>query len=132
MTFFFDANMSPKAARLLKAFGFRHQVISHFDKFPHNVNDNTWITEVSAWRPKPIIVSGDGRILTNPAERQVLDDVGLRFLLLTGKWLRLSWDEQAWRLVKIWPSVCKQFHESQHPKHLRVTLTPLRICGIRT
>jgi len=51
------------------------------------------------------VVSGDGRILKNPAALQVLKDLTITFFLFAGSWFSLKWPEFAWKAVKVWPEV---------------------------
>lgn len=59
-----------------------------------------------------VLVSGDGRILRNKAERSVLQSTGLPFFCLAPGWLKMKLPEYAWKFVKVWPSIVE--HAQHH------------------
>ncbi len=52
-----------------------------------------------------MVISGDGRILKNKAERSALRDAKLSFFCLSKQWMNLPKYEFAWKFVKVWPDI---------------------------
>jgi hypothetical protein len=105
MHFFIDRNVPVALARMLGHYDRAHTVIYHDDRFEKTTPDTEWLPTVASWSPVPVIVSGDGRILRNPAELQVLRGLPLTFFLFAGSWFDLKWSEFAWKAIKVWPEV---------------------------
>jgi hypothetical protein len=105
MQFFIDRNLPIALARMLGHYDRAHTVVFHDDRFEKTTPDTEWLSAVARWDPLPAIVSGDGRILRNPAELQVLRDLPLTFFLFTRSWFDLKWSEFAWKAVKVWPLI---------------------------
>jgi hypothetical protein len=76
---------------------------------------------VAAWDGNPVVVSGDGRILRNRAERQVLKECGRMFVYLAAGWTKLRWEDFAWKIVRVWPDVTKSVEEARYPMILEVS-----------
>ena len=81
MHFFIDRNVPERLARMLGNYDRAHTVIYHDDRFEKTTPDIQWLKEIVTWDPVPVVVSGDGRILQNPAELQVLRGLPLTFFL---------------------------------------------------
>jgi hypothetical protein len=105
MHFFIDRNVPIALARMLGHYDRTHTVIYHDDRFEKTTPDTAWLSEIAGWDPVPVVVSGDGRILRNPAELQVLQGLPLTFFLFVEAWLHLPWREHAWKAVKVWPEI---------------------------
>jgi len=105
MHFFIDRNVPIALARMLANYDRVHTVIYHDDKFEKTTPDTIWLPAVSAWDPLPIVVSGDGRILRNPAELQILRGLPLTFFLFADGWAGIPWRDRAWKAIKVWPEV---------------------------
>src|SRR5258708_37790394 len=107
MRFFTDECLMYRANKLLEAFDEENEMVALTDHFPRGTPDTTWIPEIPRkWpNPKPTIICGDGRILTNKVERQVLKDAGLMFVCLTKGWMNLPWPEFGWKIIKVWPRI---------------------------
>jgi len=122
MRFFLDRNVSKQMARLIEVFDRDHEV-RHLDTagFAHDTPDIEWMAMLAEEQPRPVIVSGDGRILRNAAEAQVLARSGLTFFHLAEGWINLPWDEQAWKIIKVWPSIVKDA-QPRKPSVFRVTI----------
>lgn len=105
MHFFIDRNVPAQLARMLGHYDRLHTVIYHDDRFERTTPDTVWLDAIAKWDPVPVVVSGDGRILKNPAELQVLRDLPLTFFLFAPAWLRLPWRDYAWKAIKVWPEV---------------------------
>lgn len=105
MRFFLDRNISLRLARLIEVFDREHQVEHHDSHFGPMTTDIEWLSRIQEWNPRPVVVSGDLQILRNKAESQVLRESGLTFFALESAWPKLTWDEQAWKFIKVWPRV---------------------------
>ncbi len=84
------------------------------------------IAELAQSNPRPAVVSGDARILRNPAERQVLRDTNLTFFLFAEAWQNLPWAERAWKTVRIWPLIVEAAH-AKRPSVFRVPIAALKV-----
>ncbi|MCC6971462.1 MAG: hypothetical protein IT434_14705 [Phycisphaerales bacterium] len=105
MDFFIDRNVPERLARMLDCYDRENTVVYLDDKFDKTTPDTEWLREISKWSPIPAVISGDGRILKNPAELQVLRDSPLSFFLFAASWSDLPWSERAWKTVKVWPHI---------------------------
>lgn len=107
MRFFFDRNMSPYLARMVSIFAREHTVVHHDDdgRFAPTTADIEWIRTLSADNPQWIVLSGDGRILKNKAERAALEEARLTFFCMAKVWTHMSIHEYTWRFIKIWPEI---------------------------
>ena len=105
MHFFIDRNVPIALARMLGHYDLTHTVVYHDDLFERTTPDTEWLQIIAERDPVPVVVSGDGRILRNPAELQVLRGLPITFFLFVGAWLNLKWPEFAWKAIKIWPEV---------------------------
>jgi len=105
MDFFIDRNVPVALARMLGHYDRNHTVIYHDDRFEKTTPDTVWMAAIAEYPSIPVVVSGDGRILKNPAELQVLKDLPITFFLFAGSWISLKWPELAWKAVKVWPEV---------------------------
>lgn len=105
MHFFFDRNIPVALVRMLGYYDQAHTIIYHDEKFEKTTPDTEWLAEIATWDPVPVVVSGDGRILRNPSELQVLRQLPLTFFLFVSSWYKLKWEEFAWKAVKVWPEI---------------------------
>jgi len=92
---------------MLDIFDRKNTVEHHDDHFDENTSDIEWLGTIAKWDPKPVVVSSDLRILRNPAESQALRGTELTFFALEKQWPQFSWEEWAWRMVKVWPLVVR-------------------------
>lgn len=105
MRFFFDRNIPAALARMLNHYDRDHEVVYLDERFDPQTPDTRWLADVAKWDPVPVVVSGDGRILQNEAEMQVLAGLPLTVFIFAPAWTNLPWREWAWKAVRIWPSV---------------------------
>lgn len=105
MDFFVDRNVPVALARMLGHYDRDHTVIYHDDRFEKTTPDTEWMVAIAKYPTIPAVVSGDGRILKNPAELQVLKDLPITFFLFASSWFSLKWPEFAWKAIKVWPEV---------------------------
>ena len=107
MKFFFDRNMSVYLARMITALE-RDHTIQHHDEDPRfqtTTPDTEWISVLGKDRPTWVVISGDGRILRNKAERSALREAKLNFFCLSKQWMHAPKYEFAWKFVKVWPDI---------------------------
>jgi hypothetical protein len=109
LKFFFDNQLAPHLASsidaLTRADG--HEATHLRAKFPQNTPDIDWIHALSKegdW----VLICGDMNITRVKAERTVWKNAGLIGFFLKKGWMSQTPWEQAWRLVKWWPSIVKQ------------------------
>ncbi|MEI8379344.1 MAG: hypothetical protein WCJ09_04390 [Planctomycetota bacterium] len=85
--------------------------LSHHDqdsRFTQNTPDTEWIETLARDAEKPIVVSGDGRILKRPYEVKALRESGLTYFILVDHWADLQIHEMAWKFLKVWPVILKE------------------------
>lgn len=84
-------------------------------RFVQQTSDVEWIgTLARDGEPAWIVISGDGRILKNRAERKALDEAGLLFFCLGKHWPSMAIHEFAWRFIKIWPGIVELSRTGKH------------------
>ena len=109
MRFFFDRNVSPHLARMLAAYAARdgHEIRALDDdpRFQKTTPDVEWLATLGSDDPSWIVICGDSAILTNAAERAALEEANLTFFCLTKSWMKMTFGDQAWRLVKEWHKI---------------------------
>src|SRR5947208_1955029 len=109
MKFFFDRSIPIALARMVRAIDGANLEIVHHDEDPRfnpKTTDIEWLQAIRGDGDPPwIIVSGDGAILKNKVERQVLDEVGLPYFCLDGAWPKKEIYEYAWKFMKVWPKI---------------------------
>ena len=108
MRFFFDRNMSPMLARMVDILDRENTSRSYYDddRFTPTTPDIEWIQSIAADDPPWIVVSGDGRILKNKTELSALKEARLTFFCLSNQWMYMNfYKEQAWKFIKVWPSI---------------------------
>lgn len=104
----------------------KHTVVYLDDEFDKQTEDVVWLDAITQWDPVPVVVSGDGRILKNPAELQVLKGLPLTFFLLAEGWTQLPWADFAWKAIKVWPEIV-QFAAPRKPSIFRVPVNAQKI-----
>ncbi len=109
MKVFIDNNLPPRLAKaihcLVEPDG--HQVTHLRERFPANAPDVDWIATLGkegGW----VIITADHDIVRRQAEKAIWRQVGLVAFLLSRGWAAFSPVDQAWRLIKLWPSIEKQ------------------------
>lgn len=80
------------------------KVVPLRDRFPTGVSDVEWLTVLGAERDW-LVLSGDVAITKRPLERKVWLDSGLTVFFLQSGWTNLRFWDQAWKLVKWWPTI---------------------------
>lgn len=127
MNFFADENISPTAARLLDVFDQENEIRALEDRFGQGKPDTDWLSALGEQSPKPVIISGDGRILKNKAELLALRQANLMFVYLAPGWTRLRWEDFAWKIIKAWPSIVQNVNTTMKPTIFEVRVKNLKV-----
>jgi hypothetical protein len=109
LKFFFDNQLAPHLAAAIRALAKPDgdEVIHLRERFKPDTPDVDWIKELAAeggW----ILICGDMNITRTKAERVVWRSAGLVGFFLKKGWINQTPWEQAWRLVKWWPTIVAQ------------------------
>jgi len=97
--YFFDNNISPRYAEMLRALGVNVTALS--EKFPPNIKDEDFLPQLKDC----ILITGDQRIRTRKIEAAALRQSGISALFLARFWPRLDlWAQARW-LVTRWPDI---------------------------
>ena len=114
--FFTDENISSRAVRLLDIAFPACTFDLHRDHFDQGTADTVWMPKVAAMQPKPTILCGDGRILSNDAELATLKSCELMCVFLAAQWMTSTpWPDFAWKLIKAWTGVVEQVEKARAP-----------------
>jgi hypothetical protein len=111
MKLFFDRCMPIKLCRMVVALDYGgHHLVHHDDdgRFDQSTQDIEWIHALAGDAVRPVVISGDHKILKRPDEVAALQASSLTFFCFTGNWMNLPIEEQAWKFVKIWPEIIKK------------------------
>jgi len=101
VTYFFDANVSSNLAQMLRALGV--PVVHLYQHFRKDAPDEQWIPWVGkqGW----VIITNDGRILKNPAERAALERANIKAVFLFRGFSQMKrWPQARW-LLRWWPRI---------------------------
>ena len=112
---------------MLDNFELEHQVRALLDYFDQGTPDIGWMKEIASWDDVTVAVCGDGRILRNKVEKQVLRECGLMFVYLGSGWTNLPWPTFAWKIVKAWPDIKKNVEQARYPMVFEVAVGGLKI-----
>jgi len=110
-----DENFPIQAARMLEAFDSHNEIRPLLDHAERGTPDSEWIAMLGAWESKPVVVSGDGRILKNRVERRALREANLTFVFLASGWMNLPWNDFAWKIVRSWPAIVDNVRHAREP-----------------
>jgi hypothetical protein len=120
MRFFFDRSAAIGLAKMVRAIDEKKFLIVHHDedtRFGPKTADIEWMETLGRDGDPPwIVISGDGRILKNKVERQILTEANLIFFCLDDPWVMWPLYESAWRFMKVWPKIVE---EATKPKAKR-------------
>jgi len=127
--FFTDENISKRAAYMLDSFERQHQVRAYLDYFDRGVPDTDWIPVVASWNENDttVAICGDGRILKNKVEKQVLKEYNLMFVYLAPGWTNIEWSVFGWKIVKVWPNIVKNVEQASYAMVFEVAVGNLKI-----
>lgn len=121
MSFFFDRCVPVKLCNIVKAAeGTRQTIEYHDDHFPKETADADWLRAVGRWSKKPVIISGDNRILVRPDEATALKEQNLTFFCLASGWVECPFWEVAWRFLKVWPDIVSTAAKCRQPEIFKI------------
>lgn len=122
LSFLADENFSAYILEVLRVYARkeRHTFVAHGDRFARGVDDDEWIAEAGTWKPKPIILGGDGRILQIPAQLEAIQTAGLHFVYLTKGYTNMAFRDQIRRVLAAWQSVEDRLAAATEPTVFRV------------
>jgi len=100
---------------MLEAYDPSHQVRAFVDCFAAGTPDTEWLPQLLTWEPKPIILCGDGRILRNEVECAALRECNTHFVFLGEGFTKVSFHEQAWKVLKVWPRIVDEVRRARFP-----------------
>lgn len=125
MNFFFDRCVPPRLCDIVKAAegnSPKSDVVEHLNEsFAGDTVDIAWIREIGQRDPKPVVISGDGRILKRPDEANALKEQDLTFFCLDSGWVESPFWDAAWRFLKLWPEIVSVAAKCREPKIFRVS-----------
>lgn len=128
MNFFFDRNVPFRLARMIAGYESTPISVEHHDEqFGKATTDIQWIQAIAQRSEQWAVVSGDGRILRNPAERAVLAESGLTFFLLRSGWVNLPVHDQACKLLKVWPKITEAADGAREPSVFEVPVSAPKV-----
>lgn len=117
MKFFFDRCAPIAITGMVRAVDGDNFVIVHHDedqRFTKTTPDTEWMKALGQDGPPPwVVISGDGRILKNKTERQVLAAANLQFFCLDKPWPNTSIYEYAWKFMKVWPRIVEMAQQGK-------------------
>jgi len=108
MRFFFDRCLSPRLARMVNAFDMDHSILHHDDdaRFDEHTTDEQWLDALANENRPWIIISGDGRILKNKAQLNLLRETGFTFFCLSKQWMHMNVRREfGWKFIRVWPDI---------------------------
>jgi hypothetical protein len=110
LNFLFDNCISPHLAKAIDVLegDAGNTVIALRDKFPQTTADVDWIRDLGAESLNWIVISGDTRISRNKHEHEAWLEARLTFFFWAPGWLHLGAWQQAWKLIKWWPTIVDQ------------------------
>jgi hypothetical protein len=104
LIYFLDNCLSYRYAAMLHALEMG-EVTSLRAHYPADTKDPVWLPDLGAngWT----LISVDHAQRKKPEERRAIVASGALAFYLSKSFLTLLFDEQAWRLVKLWPEITK-------------------------
>ena len=124
MKFFCDVCFPKRLCAVLacidgKQFHFDH----HSDQFAQDTDDVTWLWAVGSWIDRPVVISGDNRILKKRDEMQELMEQDLMFVCMYEGFAELDIYEQSWKFLRAWPLICEQVKKARKQSIFKVAPT---------
>lgn len=111
MKFFFDRCMSINLCKMVSILESGRHDFTHHDedaRFTQKTPDTEWISAISCDSVRPIVVSGDAKILKRPDEVAELQKSKLTFFVIADHWASLGIYDMAWKFLKVWPDILKE------------------------
>lgn len=124
---FLDENLPQRAAGMLTAFDESHPVRSVLEVLPAGASDTEVFTALGRLDRKVVLVTQDSRILRHPTERTALRESRISVVFLGAVWIRRSWHEKAWQLIRVWPGVTRAIDGVSAPTAFELGGKPAKI-----
>lgn len=112
---------------MLNHFESKHQVRAHLDYFEPGTPDIEWMKKVASWSDDIVVLCGDGRILKNRVERQMLKEYDLMFVHLASGWTNIRWEVFGWKIIKVWPDIVNNVEQAPCPMVFEVAVGGLKV-----
>jgi hypothetical protein len=123
VNFFFDRCVAVHLARMLDAYD-RDNTIAHLDgdnRFSPTTPDIDWIQTIAADQPKPVLITADQRMRRDPVERHALAHSGLTIVFLRAGFHKLTFHDQAVKLLTMWPKIVELVGRVAEPTAFEIT-----------
>jgi hypothetical protein len=127
MIFVADENVQVGITKLLAVFDSRNQFQLLLESVAQGTRDVEWIQKLAAWDPKPVVISGDSRILSNRVESRALKVSRLTWVALGKGWIEAPWETVAWKIIKAWPEIRQSVRAADRPTVFEVAFRTLKI-----
>lgn len=105
MQFIGDENISKRLMQILDIFDGVNQSRHITDYFDPGTPDLDWLKEMGEWDVRPVVLSGDGAILKNKAERRQLRDANMTYIVWSKSWVNMGFEGQVVTMLKAWPKL---------------------------
>ena len=88
----------------------QHEIVHHDEdgRFTQTTPDREWIQALSRDPVRPIVVSGDCKMLKRPDEVSELRNSSMTYFCLADHWPDLPVHEMTWKFFKVWPEIVSQ------------------------
>ena len=121
MKFFFDVCFSPRLCAATRCIdGHRYHFDHHLDHFAMDTTDVVWLQAVGSWVDRPIVISGDTRILSRRDEMRALMEQELMFVCLYEGFTDQTIAESTWKFFRAWPRICHEVARARQPSVFKV------------
>lgn len=110
MTYFFDNNISPRLARILRLLDVH--AVALREEFAQDTPDHVYLTEIKqrGWT----LVTCDGRVRTRPPESLALRTAGITSVFIRSFFLEMNlWDQAIW-LLRHWREIDQYLSVHRH------------------
>jgi hypothetical protein len=131
--FFFDECVSKYLARMLDAWDRRHTVrhISEDSRLGVTASDVEIINVLSREEIPEVLVTADCNMKRVADERKALKESGLTVIFLARSFSQLTPHTQAWKLLKLWPTVTREVDRVKVPTAFEITSSANKLNRIR-
>lgn len=121
MNFFCDRCFPKRLTEALSIInGEDHSFLHHGDFFLQDAPDVEWLSVIGQWDSKPIVLSGDARILSRRNEVEALMQQNLFFVTMYNGWTSHDVYEQTWKLFKVWPLLLRELGKCKAPTVFKI------------
>ena len=122
MIFFTDECFSVRLAHILEIFDRENTIRALEDDFDKGTQDETWLPKIAKWSEKPVVISGDGRILKQADQRAILRECDLSFVYVHPSWQRVPWDDYVIKFLKAWRDLVQSTGRVKNPSLFEVSI----------